>query len=247
MSEIHMLDVVIGPAQTSGLCRDGESSQARRVTQHGLIFDLDGTLVDSLPGIADSLNRALASLGLPVHSPGTVRGFIGDGARALASRAAPQGADELLRTRIEQAFKENYDLTWPHGTAPYPDVPGVLESLQSQGIPLAVLSNKPHAFTTAMVSALFPNISFAAVLGQRSGIPHKPDPTGAFEVAHTLGLPPSACVVIGDSTMDLETARRAGMRAIAVTWGYHDRAALLAAQPDAVIDAPEELFSMIES
>ena len=97
-----------------------------------------------------------------------------------------------------------------------------------------------------MVSALFPEVAFAAVLGQRSGMPHKPDPAGAFEIAALLGLSPQACTVIGDSTMDLETARRSGMRAVAVTWGYHNREALLAALPDAVIDAPEELYGLLD-
>lgn len=216
------------------------------MTPRGLIFDLDGTLVDSLPGIADSLNRALASLRLPQHSLGTIRGFIGNGARMLISRAAPEGADEPLLAAIERAFKEDYAQTWTHGTATYPGVAALLTELQQRGIPLAVLSNKPHGFTTKMVSGLFPAVSFAAVLGQRPGIPHKPDPAGAFEIAAVLGLPAQAAMVIGDSTMDLETARRAGMRAVAVSWGYHDRDALVAASPDAVIDRPDELLCLLE-
>ena len=215
------------------------------MTQHGLIFDLDGTLVDSLPGIAESLNRALSGLCLPVHSHQAVRGFIGNGARVLITRAAPAGADASLLGQLESAFKADYDLTWPQGTAAYPGVVGLLAALQQRGIPLAVLSNKPHDFTTAMVSGLFPGVSFAAVLGQRPGIPHKPDPAGAVEIAAMLDLPTQACTVIGDSTMDVETARRAGMRAVAVSWGYHDRKALLATLPDAVIDAPEELLKLL--
>ena len=183
---------------------------------------------------------------LPPHSLPAVRGFIGDGARVLVSRAAPQQADESLLTAIERAFKVDYDLTWPQGTAAYPGVAGLLAELEHRGMALAVLSNKPHAFTTAMVRALFPTVSFAAVLGQRSGIPHKPDPTGAIELAAVLGLPAQACVVIGDSTMDIETARRADMRAVAVSWGYHDRAVLVAALPDALSDSPEELLSLLE-
>ena len=216
------------------------------MTTRGLIFDLDGTLVDSLPGIANSLNRALESMRLPQHSRQAVRGFIGDGARVLISRAAPHEADEGLLGQIEQAFKADYDRTWPTGSAVYPGVAGLLEELQRRGIPLAVLSNKTHAFTTAMVGALFPNISFAAVLGQRPGIPHKPDPAGAFEIAAMLGVPPPACMIIGDSTMVLETARNSGMRAVAVTWGYHDRHALLATAPDAVIEAPETLLCLLD-
>ena len=216
------------------------------VTTYGLIFDLDGTLVDSLPGIANSLNRVLGSLRLPRHSLHAVRGFIGNGARVLISRAAPLVTDDELLGQIEQAFKADYDRAWPTGSAVYPKVTGMLEELQRREVPIAVLSNKTHAFTTAMVPTLFPNISFAAVLGQRAGIAHKPDPAGAFEIAALMGLPPKACMVIGDSTIDLETARNSGMTAIAVTWGYHDRAALLARLPDAIIDTPEELLSLLE-
>jgi phosphoglycolate phosphatase len=228
------------------LCSGGDCSHASGVTRQGLIFDLDGTLVDSLPGIANSLNRALDGLHLPVHSLQAVRGFIGNGARMLVSRAAPSGADESVLERLEQAFKTDYDLTWPQGTAAYPGVVGVLVELHRRGFPLAVLSNKPHAFTTAMVSAMFPEVSFAAVLGQRPGIPHKPDPAGAVEIATMLDLPPQACTVIGDSTMDVETARRAGMRAVAVSWGYHDRDALCAALPFVMIDSAGELLGLLD-
>ncbi len=217
------------------------------MTQHGLLFDLDGTLVDSLPGIAASLNRALESLNLPSHSLHNVRGFIGNGARLLISRAAPPTADEALLQRLEQAFKADYAITWPQGSAAYPGVAVLLATLQQRGLPLAVLSNKPHAFTTAMVDRLFPVVAFAAVLGQRPGIPHKPDPAGALEIAALLGMPAQACMVIGDSTMDIETARRAGMRAVAVSWGYHDLDVLLAALPDVVINSPGELLEVLDN
>jgi phosphoglycolate phosphatase len=216
------------------------------VTQHGLIFDLDGTLVDSLPGIAASLNRALVCSHLPPHALDAVRGFIGNGARVLVSRAAPVGTDAPRLEELEQAFKADYNLTWAQGTAPYPGVAGLLAELQRRGIPLAVFSNKPHPFTTAMVSASFPDVSFAAVLGQRAEIPLKPDPAGALDIAATLDLPPQNCTMIGDSTMDIATARHAGMRAVAVTWGYHDREALQATRPDAMIDTPAGLFELLD-
>jgi len=218
----------------------------RGVTVQGLIFDLDGTLVDSLPGIAASLNRALASLSLPPHGLHAIRGFIGNGARVLVSRAAPPGSDEPLLAALEQAFKADYDLTWPQGTLVYPGVAGLLAELQKRGTALAVLSNKPHAFTTAMVGGMFPAVAFAAVLGQRAGIPHKPDPAGANEIAAILGLPAQGLTLIGDSTMDIETARRAGMQTVAVSWGYHDREALEAVMPDALIDTPDELFALLQ-
>ena len=209
--------------------------------KQGLIFDLDGTLVDSLQGIAASLNHALGLSGLPTHTREAVRGFIGNGVKILIRRATPAEADEALHDTIEQAFRAHYDLTWQTGTRIYPGITGLLETLQSRGYPLAVLSNKPHPFTVAMVSQLFPTVRFSAVLGQRPGIPHKPDPAGASEISDTLGLSPAECCVIGDSTMDLETARNAGMRAIAVTWGFHDRERLVAAGADRVADDPAAL------
>ncbi len=212
--------------------------------KHGLVFDLDGTLVDSLQGIAVSLNHALALSGLPAHSQKSVRGFIGNGVKILIRRASPADADDALLDAIERAFKAHYDLSWQTGTIIYPGITDMLESLQSRGHPLAVLSNKPHPFTVAMVSQLFPSVRFSVVLGQRPGIPHKPDPAGALEISAALGLGPSECWVIGDSTMDIETARNAGMRAIAVTWGFHDRERLRAAGADQLVDAPEELLDL---
>lgn len=212
--------------------------------KHGLIFDLDGTLVDSLQGIAASLNHALALSGLPVHSQEVVRGFIGNGVKILIRRASPADADEALLDTVERAFKAHYDPSWQTGTIIYPGITDLLESLQSRGYPLAVLSNKPHPFTVAMVSRLFPSVRFSVVLGQRPGIPHKPDPAGALEISDALGLSPAECCVIGDSTMDIETARNAGMWVIAVTWGFHDRERLLAAGADQLVDAPEELLDL---
>lgn len=215
------------------------------MTQQALIFDLDGTLVDSLPGIAGSLNRALGALGMAGHPQAAIRGFIGNGTRVLATRAAPVGSSEPEIERLEQAFKTDYGQTWPAATLRYPGISEMLENLQRRSLPLAVLSNKPHPFTLAMVAALFPEVPFAAVLGQRPGIPHKPDPAGVLEIAALLGLQPADCWMIGDSTMDIATAHNSGARAMAVSWGYHDRAALLATAPDAVIDAPAELLNWL--
>ncbi len=201
--------------------------------------------MDSLRGIAASLNHALAASGHPVHPDEAVRGFIGNGSRILIERAVPADADEALLHTVEQAFKADYDLTWPNGTTAYYGIIELLESLQLRGYPLAVLSNKPHPFTATIVSRMFPTIRFATVLGQRAGIPHKPDPAGALEISNSLQLRPEDCIVIGDSTMDLETARNAGMRAIAVTWGFHDRERLVAAGAESIADHPADLSNLL--
>lgn len=213
----------------------------------GLIFDLDGTLVDSLPGIAASLNRVLAADGLTEHPPAAVRGFIGDGAWNLVRRAVPPQWNDQRVTELESAFKEDYAASWDLGTTPFRGMADLLASAQQAGHALAVLSNKPHPFTVAMVEALFPDGGFRCVLGHRGGRPLKPDPSGAFEVAAALGLAPGDCSLIGDSTMDVETARRAGMRPVGVTWGYHDRAALLAAGADPLVDSVHELRDVLQA
>jgi phosphoglycolate phosphatase len=208
-----------------------------------LIFDLDGTLVESLPGIAASLNRALALHGLPGHSHAAVRGFIGDGAKTLVTRALTGLSRLDLVDSVLASFAADYAISWPSGTAVYPGILELLEKLGSRGIRLAVLSNKPHPFTVEIVEKLFPENTFSAILGNREGLAHKPDPTGALEIACALGLAAENCILIGDSTMDLDTANNAGMESIAVTWGYHDRARL--AYADRIAGSIPELAKIL--
>jgi phosphoglycolate phosphatase len=211
----------------------------------GLIFDLDGTLIDSLPGIAASLNRALERCGLPGHADGDVRRFIGNGSYELARRAMPDGASPADILAVETAFKDDYAITWPEGTAPYDGIRECLETLFSAGFRLAVLSNKPHPFTVEIVHRLFPRLPFDPVLGQRPGTPRKPDPEAALQIARHWDLMPEHCRFIGDSTVDLETARGAGMPAIAVGWGYHDASALRAAGAASVLEKVTDLDSTL--
>jgi len=213
--------------------------------KRALIFDLDGTLVDSLPGIAASLNRVLATHGLPTHPLEAVRTFIGNGARVLVERASATRAGEIPAEVLEASFKADYDCSWPSGTAVFEGIQPLLALARARGFPLAVLSNKPHPFTQAIVDALFPDAGFACILGHRPGTALKPDPDGALEIASTLGIAPSECVLIGDSTMDIETAKRAGMESIGVTWGYHDPVVLEAAGAETLCSCPEELEAAI--
>jgi len=216
-----------------------------RAVKPFLIFDLDGTLVDSLRGIADTLNRTLDSHGLPGHSDANVRSFVGNGLRNLITRAAPQGAEPALIDSLLALYRKDYELTWQNGSPPYPGIIAMLDELQRDGFTMAVLSNKVHDFTVKMVRDIFPSIHFAHILGQRDGLPHKPDPAGALQLADAIGASPENCVIIGDSTMDLETAANAGMRSIAVSWGYHDRRRLEAAGPGHIIDHPPELRPLL--
>lgn len=213
----------------------------------GLIFDLDGTLIDSLPGIAASLNRALERCGLPGHADGDVRRFIGNGSYELARRAMPDGTASADVLAVETAFKDDYAITWPDGTAPYDGIRECLENLTAAGFRLAVLSNKPHPFTVEIVQRLFPGLHFDPVFGQRPDTPRKPDPEAALQIARHWDYLPERCRFIGDSTVDLETARAAGIPAIAVGWGYHDAPALLAAGAKCVVGKVTDLVTSLGS
>jgi phosphoglycolate phosphatase len=211
----------------------------------GLIFDLDGTLIDSLPGIAASLNRALEEGGFGTHPHHDVRRFIGNGSYELARRALPDGMDDATIAAVENAFKADYGGTWPSGTAPYEGVPALLEKLAAGGRRLAVLSNKPHPFTVEIVERLFPGIRFDPVTGQRPELRRKPFPDAALWIAGKWDLPPDACLLIGDSTVDLATAQAAGMQAVATAWGYHDAIALKEAGAATVIEKVSDLAAFL--
>ena len=185
----------------------------------GLIFDLDGTLVDSLPGIAAALNHTLGDLNLPTHPVDAVEGFIGDGVDNLVRRAL---GPELAHHHAEvlAGFQARYPVDWKTGTHPYPGMMDLLAELASRNFPMAVLSNKPHPFTTEIVSALFPAHSFQTVRGHLPGTPRKPDPTAALEIVDSWNLKPAEVAYIGDSTVDLATARAAGLIPLIFSWGY---------------------------
>lgn len=206
-----------------------------------LIFDLDGTLVDSLPGIAASLNRTLDAHGLPGHSHAQVRKFIGNGLADLIRRAGPAGADAAITGSLTRFYMADYAASWRDGTRIFPGIASRLAELAAAGFPMAVLSNKTHVFTGEIVRTLFPAIPFTAVLGLRDGIEPKPHPGGALLLANILGVPPEHCTLAGDSEMDILAARNAGMKSIAVTWGYHDRARLADAGAAIIIDDPAKL------
>ena len=207
----------------------------------GVIFDLDGTLVHSLPGLTASLNRVLEKNNLPTHPENKVRGFIGHGIHNLIKRASPSGIDQNEQLSLSQQMSDDYATTWQAGSSAYPGVAKILRLLSRQGVPLAVFSNKPDRFCKEITDTLFPEILFEIVLGQRDGTPVKPDPTGALEAANILGFTPGQIAFLGDSTIDVATAHNAGMLAIAASWGYHDLPALKAETPHHIIHSIEEL------
>ena len=185
----------------------------------GLIFDLDGTLVDSLPGIATALNHALNDIELPNHPRDVVKTFIGDGLLNLITRAL--GPDHSSQqNELLAAFKKHYSQDWKDGTFPYPGITSLLEEFQQSNFPMAVLSNKPHEYTVEIVETLFPQNLFSQIRGHQEGYPKKPDPTTAHRIISDWNLKAEEAAYIGDSIVDLDTARNGKMTPLIFSWGY---------------------------
>ncbi|MFZ4764191.1 MAG: HAD family hydrolase [Roseimicrobium sp.] len=213
-----------------------------------LIFDLDGTLIDSLADLAEAVNRMLAANGYPTAPLSVFPEYIGDGVKALVSRALP--AEVLEREDLDARVAEyqgHYADTWRDKTVPYPGVIETLNELQSRGLKLAVLSNKPHRFTLLCVHHFFPSIAFASVLGARDGVARKPDPAGALEIAATLGVAAEECAYIGDSGIDMETATRAGMLPVGVRWGFRSEEELRAHGAKEMLSHAQELLRLVSA
>ncbi len=184
------------------------------------IFDLDGTLVNSLPGIADALNSALAAQGLSTHPRDLVERFIGNGSRMLVRRGIGGDPPDTLVDKIHESFLSFYSESLISGTHLYPGVRTMLETLHLDGMPMAVCSNKPHQYTVAIMTQMFSWVPWIMVLGQKKSIPIKPDPAGALSIASAMQIPASEIAFVGDSTVDFETARAAGMNPVLVEWGF---------------------------
>ncbi|MZP30431.1 HAD hydrolase-like protein [Heliobacterium undosum] len=212
-----------------------------------VIFDLDGTLLDTLADLADSMNRVLSRAGFPTHPLDDYRYFVGDGLATMVRRALPEeGCDEETLRRCFADMQEEYGRNWAVKTAPYTGVMEMIEGLAARNIPMAVLSNKPHDWTVEMTDYFFPQRPFAMVFGQRPAVPKKPDPAGALEIAARFGFDPADIRYLGDTNTDMKTAKGAGMPAIGVLWGFRPAEELLASGADRLIGHPDELFNLID-
>jgi phosphoglycolate phosphatase len=213
-----------------------------------VIFDLDGTLLDTLSDIADSTNNVLAKRGYPTHPVDDYRYFVGDGVKVLIERVLPAGErNPVLVDQCVMEMREEYARNWNVKSRPYAGVPALLTGLVELGLELAVLSNKPDDFTRKCVDALLPDVEFGVVVGQRAGVPQKPDPAGAVEVARRLDVRPQRIVLMGDSGIDMQTAVNAEMYPVGVLWGFRSGAELTENGARLLLARPEELLDFLNA
>ena len=210
-----------------------------------VIFDLDGTLADTLSDITASTNTCLREAGLPTRSEREVRAFLGHGIGALVEQALGAASTTERVASLLGAVRDHYHAHCTLQTKLYPGVTSLLNSLGRYDIGLGIVSNKPHDMTVKIVEALLPAQRFGFVTGERPGIPRKPDPTGLLTACDALGVPPSAALYVGDTTVDIEAARAAGLRSVAVTWGFRDQALLEAAGPDHIVHHPGDILILL--
>ncbi len=189
----------------------------------GIIFDLDGTLLDTLPDLLRAMNASLTELGYETVNDVKLKSFIGDGARNLVIRCLGGDPTEEATEKLLAVYRKNYSENLTVCTKPFAGVAKMLSSLAEDGIKLSVLSNKPDDQTKKIVGYYFPDIPFAEVRGKTEGAPLKPDPFSALAIAEKMEIPPCDTVFVGDSPVDFKTARNAGMKCVSVLWGYRTR------------------------
>lgn len=211
-----------------------------------VLFDLDGTLLDSLADLAHSMNTVLGRFGLPQHPVAAYRYFVGDGMETLARRVLPPGqADDAMVQRTVTAMRQEYAGRWAEETRPYPGIPELLDGLTSRGVSMVILSNKPDDFTKTVVATLLGRWRFRVVRGVRPDGIKKPDPAGALAIASELGLTPADFLYLGDTNTDMLTANRAGMHAVGALWGFRTAEELKKNGAKALIARPQELLHFL--
>lgn len=209
---------------------------------HAAIFDLDGTLLDTLDDLADSMNEALVEMGFPAHEVEAYRYFVGEGVNTLVERTLPEGhRDTSTMERTLEIYRCAYGRNWHRKTKPYSGISETLDELHQAGVPMAVLSNKPQHFTTLCMNHFFPNGPFRPILGQRGGIPRKPDPAAAREISAILGMSPAKIAFVGDTMTDMLTGSAAGMGCLGVAWGFRPVTELISSGAHAIVQRPDDL------
>ncbi len=212
------------------------------------IFDLDGTLTDTLDSLTYSVNETMKEIGLPGITQDQCRRFVGNGAKVLIERVLEAAGDREM-THFDEAMKAYgriFDANCTYRVTPYRGVPEMLKELKNLGIRLAVLSNKPDRQAVHVVREIFGDSVFDRIQGQREGVPRKPDPTAALEIAAALGASPDETVYIGDSEVDAATGRAAKMKTILVAWGFRGADALKKEGADCIVESADEIVGIVK-
>ena len=211
-----------------------------------VIFDLDGTLLDTLEDIGNSTNKVLNGNGFPTHPLNRYRNFVGSGLQVLIKRVLPENErNERTIEKCVQEFREDYKQNWNIHTKLYDGIADILDTLSDRKIKLAVLSNKPHDFTRQCVDEMLSLWHFEMVSGLNEESPPKPDPTGARRIADFLKLSPGEILYVGDTDIDMETATAAGMFPCGVLWGFRSKEELEESGAQALIEHPSELLNLL--
>ena len=212
----------------------------------GVIFDLDGTLADTLPDLGNAMNRMLMQFSFPQRTMAQHQSAICYGAREFVRRSLPENKrDEKTVNCALAAYRTYYGAAFTVHTRPYAGIAETLKALAEQEIPQAVYSNKPMAQTKQVVQYYFGNIPFTAVIGHADGAPVKPDPTAALAIAERMGLAPHEIAFVGDSDVDMQTACNAGMVPVGVLWGYRNQETLLSGGAVQLIVNPRQLLTLL--
>lgn len=212
----------------------------------GVIFDLDGTLINTLEDIADAANEVLKKHQIQTHPVDSYRQFVGDGLKMLIRRMIPAGKQtEENIDLLSRSFKDIYGQRWNRKSKPYNGVENMLKTLRENKVKLAVFSNKPDQFTHLCIEKYFHSSLFSYVRGYLDDIPKKPDPTGVFRIADQLELKPEQMVFVGDSAIDIKTGKNAGIPTIGVEWGFRDRQELEENRADRIVKHPSEITEFI--
>lgn len=212
-----------------------------------VIFDLDGTLLNTIADLAQSTNYALGQLGFPQHEESAYNFMVGNGINKLFERALPEGRKtEGDIVAMREQFINHYSRHNADKSRPYPGIPELLAALRREGHILAVASNKYQAATEKLTAAFFPDTPFVAVLGQREGILPKPAPGIVHEIMETAKVAKENVFYVGDSGVDMQTAANSGVTACGVTWGFRPRAELEAFAPDYIVDKPHEILPLVQ-
>lgn len=209
-----------------------------------VVFDLDGTLLNTLEDLSDSANYALAACGCPARTLEEIRTFVGNGVGKLIHRALPEGSGPELEAKCLACFRAHYLKNMENKTAPYPGVLPMLDRLSAAGLGLAVVSNKFDGAVKELCAGYFGS-RIPVAIGESPLVARKPAPDGVRRALEELGRSPASAVYVGDSEVDLMTARNAGLPCIAVSWGFRPRALLLEHGADTIADTPEELADLL--